>query len=511
MILTIYDLSGIQNYVFETNKLKDMIGGSIIIHDALFKNIPRLFGVASDEWVKNDFTFNDGDKKKIVYIGGGNALVMYDSEETEKEYTYKLQKMIFAQAGGALKLCTASITAKEDKSLSENQRELMGILEQNKREIPNVHTAKGFSINAHDNTNYSPILLFDDKYISTKSRYYKQEATTKSDYLQKLAVGDLIYASNFDDFANKNAKNYLAIIHIDGNTMGIKIREFVEKLNDTNLIDGLNEMKKLSAQINEKFCTVLKETIEEIYGKEKRNIPFRPIIADGDDITLICRSQDAFKVVKTFIEKLQSSKIEVMSDFRLTAGAGIAFVNKGFPFCTAYDIAEQCCKSAKKKAVELGLQKSSIDFQICYGGMTSDIAEFRKDNYMLIGHDNKEYKLNKRPYIFDIDDDNSDLKCYDYYDGFEKLFHDIVDKALNEKSFGRSKLKGLRNEYGKGVLSAEIYGDFLAARAKAEQKQKPASYDIALKLKEPFNECNEAKYFDILDVMDLIREVKSDE
>ena len=119
--------------------------------------------------------------------------------------------------------------------------------------------------------------------------------------------------------------------------------------------------------------------------------------------------------------------------------------------------------------------------------------------------------MNKRPYIFDIDDDNSDLKRYDYYKGFEELFHDIVDNALNEKCFGRSKLKGLRNEYGKGVLSAEIYGDFLAARAKTEQKQKPASYDIALKLKEPFNERNEAKYFDILDVMDLIREVKSDE
>lgn len=513
MILTIYDLSGIQNYVFETNKLKDMIGGSIIIHNALFENIPELFGVENDAWVKNDFTFNDGDEKKIVYIGGGNALVMYDREETEKKYTYELQKRIFSQAGGALKLCTASIIAEEDKSLSENQKKLMGILEQNKREIPNVHTAKGFSINAHDNTNYAPILLFDGKYISTKSKYYKEEIykdevskKKQTGYFKNIAVGDLDYADNFDEFVNANAKNYLAIIHIDGNTMGIKIREFVNKQNDKNLIDGLNAMKTLSAQINEKFASVLKKTISEIYGGKTGKIPFRPIIADGDDITLICRSQDSFKVVKTFIENLQDSKIEIMSDFNLTAGAGIAFVNNGFPFCTAYDMAEQCCKSAKKKAVDLKMKKSSVDFQICYGGMTSNISEFREDNYRFTGEDNKEYRLDKRPYIF-----NSDIAKYDYYKGFEQLFKHIVDDVLKEKSFGRSKLKGLRNEYGKGVLTAEIYGDFLVARAKAEEKAKPKSYEIALELKEPFDEDNEAKYFDILDVMDLIREVKADE
>ena len=61
----------------------------------------------------------------------------------------------------------------------------------------------------------------------------------------------------------------------------------------------------------------------------------------------------------------------------------------------------------------------------------------------------------------------------------------------------RSKLKGLRNEYGVSVLNANNYGKYIHAHADKEERI------ISKKLSVPFNSKNEAIFFDYLDVMDI--------
>ena len=97
MILALYDLSGIQKFIFSTNKVKEIIGASIVVNKALFENIPEMLGEDTDDWKKGEFTFGDGDTQKIVYIGGGNALLMFDGFETEKAFSDKLSERVFFQ------------------------------------------------------------------------------------------------------------------------------------------------------------------------------------------------------------------------------------------------------------------------------------------------------------------------------------------------------------------------------------------------------------------------------
>ena len=560
MILTIYDLSGIQDYIFATNKMKDMIGGSVIVNRALFRNIPCLFedkpvdessrtddcmdGCTDirindcsddttdkriDDWMQLDhqFTFSDSDKHKIVYIGGGNALVAYDSQETAQEYTRKLQKLIFSQAGGALKLCYASLEYDNDQSLADNQKQLMQELDINKRRTPKASTAGGFSINAHDNSTFEPILLFGTKFTS-KSRYQKLEmakkvrpnaekktGAPKIPYFASIHIEGLEYVTDFEKFRKDEQKNYLAVIHIDGNTMGMRIREFTQKLRSGGAQTDLDALRRLSAEINKAYRETLRCTIKEVYSGKIGDIPFRPVILDGDDVTVICAAEDAFTFVRVFMDELSKRELDSLKEqgihARLTAGSGIAFVKHKFPFYTAYEIAEELCKNAKSKALQLGYigdnSRSSVDYHVCYSGVTDDVSEFRQrnykfGNYRLIREPNKSdtgeehglYRLNRRPYIFNADEEHS---FYDFEKGFENVSKEIIGKIAN------SKLKGLRQAYGEGGLAAEVYGDFLKSRHTGEPDE-----SVANMLADPFETIGRekvGKFFDVLDVLDFLQ------
>ncbi|GHU34177.1 hypothetical protein FACS1894105_00490 [Clostridia bacterium] len=491
MILAIYDLSGIQSYVFATNKLREMIGASEIIHKALFMNIPQLLGENEDEWITSPFTFTD--KSRTVYIGGGNALVAFTSDAEYKRVTRELQKRIFEQAGGALKLCSAYIVADDTKSLAENQKILMDKLDKNKRVTPAVSTAPCFSINEYDNITFEPVLLFDNRY-TTRSEYLKNEA-----YKAYIKSADASrFTTDVDDFKKTGeSKNYVAVIHIDGNTMGMQIRNFVQNLPvEAGQIANLDKLKLLSSEINKKFEDVLTETINGMYGSGDDKILFRRIIADGDDITVICEAEKAIDFVAKFCDNLTPIVIKPNTVIKVTAGAGIAFVKLGFPFYLAYEFAEQCCKNAKKETISRDCSgdnaKSSFDYQMIYGGITGDIPDFREHNYCFEHGENK-FKLIRRPYIFGANEPE-----FDYEKGFKTNLKLIFDALKNK--FARSKLKGLRNAYGQGYESAVTFGEYLAAR-----EHNGKNNDFASKLSSVFDSSHYAPFFDVLDILDLLK------
>ncbi|MDR1532353.1 MAG: hypothetical protein LBS62_09265 [Clostridiales bacterium] len=503
MILTIYDISGIQNFIFATNKLRETAGASFIISNALFANIPDIFGVDKDAWKEEgketgSFSFGEKDKQKIVYIGGGNAVVAYDSAKTEQTMTRALARKIFDQAGGTLKLCSASVEADENKTLDETLKSLYDELEKYKRTAPMVQTAGGFSINAHHNETFEPVLLMDEgngRY-SAKSVWLKNQAFEKGGAI--VNVPDVVFTTDFEKY-RKDGKNYVAVIHIDGNTMGIKIQEFVKKLHTENgkkLLDGLQALKNLSVRISRVYNKVLAETITELvklpimaaWINSDGEIPLRPVIADGDDVTVICAAEIAFPFVKLFMESLGQDKS--LPEFSaVTAAAGVAFVKFGFPYYTAYEMAEQLCKNAKsetrKRECTDAKVRSSMDFQIYYGGVTSDLATFRKANYIKEG-----YELHKRPYVFSQKAEEAPSPGVFDYSDFEKCRREIKKYTLNgePKELARNKAKGLRTAYGKGAEEARIYSRMLRSRD---------GWD-----KEPFDG-KYAVYFDALDVMDF--------
>jgi len=74
-------------------------------------------------------------------------------------------------------------------------------------------------------------------------------------------------------------------------------------------------------------------------------------VLGGDDLTVIVRANEALAFVETWLRSFEQetySRRQHLGGAGLHAGAGIAMVNRGYPFSMAYEIAEDACRAAKK-------------------------------------------------------------------------------------------------------------------------------------------------------------------
>jgi hypothetical protein len=88
---------------------------------------------------------------------------------------------------------------------------------------------------------------------------------------------------------------------------------------------------------------------------------FRPLIAGGDDVTFLVRSDLALGFAKTLLESVEAKALEVekVSGLKLplSACAGIALVKASTPFLFAHQLADALCVNAKKASKELKRQR----------------------------------------------------------------------------------------------------------------------------------------------------------
>ena len=513
MYLTIYDISGIQKFIFATGKLKEQVGGSNIVHKIMYETLPSLLndkGVVDEDWREPDYNPFDFSKKtkkgNVVYIGGGNAMAVFEDEVAMKQVTRDMQKEVYKLTAGNIRLCYAY-----EKVSDENQKygEVYNTLMINMAEFKQTHSAVssagGFAINALDVNTGEPLIRFSNGKVLAASINSKLE---NADDNNLLVVDNINFTKHFEEHRKEDNKSFVAVTHIDGNSMGKSIQKFIESLDgkaESNIKTSLSQMKLLSQEIDNLYKEALSKTVVEIYKDQEKEVAFRPVIRDGDDITFIIEAKKAFQFVKTYMKKLSEEieleeKYPIMTggEMKVSAGAGIAFVHDKFPFDVAYDYAEQLCKSAKTKLKELsGDEKipestSCLDFQVIRSGMGDNIAEYREKRYRF--RDNKDdgviYSLEKRPYFF-VD---KDTEITGIYADFEELFA-FVGESVENKNLARNKLKMLRNAYSEGVQAANDCYTLIRSRDKG---------GVAGDERAAFNEDRIAEFFDVLDVMDFV-------
>ena len=426
----LFDTRSIQKYIFSGNRLSTNIGASfivdkvfseILVGEVLTKFFPEEnFSSADNVWnfaEDNLETWTNMKKCSVAYIGGGNALILFNPNEVDErkkiveEFT---RKLLAERPGLKVGVAQGELTVTDGKLNQKNLDDLYKKLKENQNKIFPVVNVPYTGLTLSSDIDGEVANFCDTENIINKEggevRFFSQETAIKSDLAfaanknLKDRFKKIFAVKNFgldienydfplkvDSLGQKEKENYFAIVHVDGNNMGVKFRD----------CETLTDRRKLSREIKRKtegaFADLLRKIIlaveENIFGDKlnlKKNfLPIRPLIIGGDDVTFICPANMAILFTKTLMENLSSltpkdspENLTQEVSRQMDCCGGIAILPTAYPFFRGYQLAEQLCDSAKS---EMRRDKDSasswLDFAILHGEQAPSLNQIRQNDY----------------------------------------------------------------------------------------------------------------------------------
>lgn len=360
----------IQDFIYQTNKLREIVGASELVEEICTSKFMELFKQVNV--VFNDqncilqaagnfrYIFEDkGDCEKIVRefyksivgfapgISAAQAVVEYDGQDF-KSAVIELGKRLHTQFNRPPRSATLGLMGIE-RSRQTGSPVTFVKKENRFGTIEEIHADEGTRAKLYEDP--SGKRLKTTKTLCVKA--FGEDLDLKDN--------DDRIAYNIEDITKDN--DWIAIIHADGNGLG----QVVEKV-------GYDPMrfKKYSEQLNKATIESARAAYKAVIGqfnnsvKKPNFIPIRPIVLGGDDLTVVCRADLALNYVSAFLsefeentrkmlidddgESLLKDVFENETDKRLTACAGIAYIKSSFPFYYGYNLAETLCSQAKRDA-----------------------------------------------------------------------------------------------------------------------------------------------------------------
>lgn len=346
-------VQGIQSFIFQTNKLKEIVGASGLVEEIC----TNLF---EDNFLKKDADGNLIDSELVV-SAAGNVKCIFDKEEdcrqavlefpklvmekapgiTVSQAVVKMEEISFEEAVNTLELRLRAQRNKQSKSLLAG---CMAVERSRRTGLPAVAVAKGDFI---DEGTKAKIDFVDSKNKAEQKDSVDKNGKPEENYIRSLykkLYGDqwVDCYSNLDITNMTGQNDWIAVIHADGNGLGnivAKIGKDQDKLKDFS--HNLSEVTKAAAQ---EACGKVKAV-----GRDGQ-LYMRPVVIGGDDLMVVCRADLAIPFVREYLDSFEKKSNAEKTVGRLSACAGIAFVKSSYPFYYAYNLAETLCGIAKKDA-----------------------------------------------------------------------------------------------------------------------------------------------------------------
>ncbi len=362
-------VQGIQNFIFQTNSLKEIIGASVLVDDICTDTFAEQLGYKDRSGLEND--------PNAILNAAGNIKYVFDDEDKCRKTFREFPKKVMELAPG-ITFSQAVVEIKKGESFSSVVDELEKKLRA-ERNRPSISLTTGLMGMQRMRETYLPEKFHRQGEYYDEGTFQKLKAIDndeiKESGLRKKAMGGVLDDTPFKDTDNINyftgENNWIAIIHADGNGLGQVVRAIGENdpegRNFHRFSSKLNEATIEAAKeaVNSAFCDFIKKEFGNV--KMKRYFPFRPVVLGGDDLTVIIRGDLAMGFTKTYLEsfeRLTKAKFTELANENpgirpvlengLTACAGIAFIKSSFPYYYGYNLAEGLCEAAKKDAKKPG-------------------------------------------------------------------------------------------------------------------------------------------------------------
>lgn len=333
-------VQGIQDFIFQTNELKDIVGASELVEQICTK--------AFEE-------FSNNVEGEPVVMAAGNIKYIFHKREDCAKAVLLFPKKVMEMAPG-ITISQAVVTYENEGDFGRAVDELEARLRiQRNKKSPSITLGK-IAMQRSRKTGKPVIFQTGPEHLDAsiiEKRKYNRPLSLCENFFGFRPKADQ-FSYNIGDMTGVN--DWIAIIHADGNGLGAIVQKVGKNIADFRFFsEELDKATRKSAQ----------EAYAEISATSKflpeRPIPIRPIVLSGDDMTVICRGDLALDLCRIFLERFEAntkslagilSKYQVFENGNdhLTACAGIAFIKSSYPFYYGYDLAEDLCTRAKKDA-----------------------------------------------------------------------------------------------------------------------------------------------------------------
>lgn len=509
-VLAMYDIRGIQDYIFRTNQIKEIIGASNLVENIITDGMKAVAGEMGwdpgkylTDWKREGLDavpayFKDKTiQMQVLFIGGGNAYALFRRGADCEAMNRRLGKYLLEHT---YSLNLAAAVVQKTDNYVEDYRKIKEEMGRIKAVMPLTKPAGALPFMAADPVTGYP--LSQTEYLDGAKEYYCTESFHKRECFKRTTGREERDAAEkiLDNMVTKKGDNsFLAAVHIDGNNMGQRILSLMD--GKTDYIEATKTMRAISLNIFNGFSKAYAEM--DSYIEEELADQIRPgregklcrkLISAGDDITFICNAKAAIPAVEKFLCVVSSERMfskpgwddaKNQAEYAFSACAGIAYFNSHFPFSDAYLVAEECCASAKKRAKKEENRDSGnrignfFDFQICEHINAADLDEYREHSYTAPDGS----RLYMRPYYVHTEawDSFSDLEARNgKYSS--RILADNLAYFRSEKEIPRSQTKRLRDCYALGREETDKYIVFLQSRGRALPQSSRESWFDALEI-----------------------------
>lgn len=434
-------VQGIQGFIFQTNKLREIAGASELVKeicDAFF--IEKL-----NEWKISMV------EKNFLVGAAGNIKYVFDSREDCEKVVRFFPKAVMELADGITISQAVVEVGKFDDDIEELEKRLRiqrnkAISIQDTAGLMVTETARRTGGVGYDFKNNEVIDLGQSQKLRASNT---ANARLTTDILTNNRFRAAQFPFDISDMVKKEEnRSWIAVIHIDGNSLGKKLIKMGKAIKGDAARDAFRDFsKKLDQSTKEAIKSAFNKTIGHVIEREKlQRIPFRPVVLGGDDLTAIVRGDLALDFTHCYLDEFERITKSNFKDFDtvhgigtalfsngLTACAGIAFIKANYPFHYGVKLAENLCQYAKgiSKKIDQEHSPSSLMFHKVHASFVEEFEDIIDKEL----NGARDVFFNYGPYFIHEQDE---------FDTIETLKTRITD--LNRKDAPKSGLRNWLNE-----------------------------------------------------------------
>jgi len=483
-------VQGIQSFIFQTNKLQEIVGASELVEKICSKDFLK-------ENIKNF------DEKQLILAAAGNIKYIFDEKDLDcQDLVMKFPKAVMEIAPG-ITISQAVVKMDIENPIDELEKRLR--IQRNKA----ISITKGIGLMITETarkTGGVGVKYGKDGVIDLAQKLKQEEFNSANMKLVEKILGT---SKKFQDsfpfdiekmVKGENLKSWIAVVHADGNNLGNKIMKLGEQLKGKK---GMKAFKAFSNLLDKSTTEAAKEAFNQtiknvVENDDLKTIPFRPVVLGGDDFTGIIRGDLALNFTENFLESFERLSKENFKDYAnefnlnenpfnngLTACAGIAYIKASYPFHYGVSLAESLCQEAKKHSKEINKEHSpsSLMFHKVQSSFVEEFDDIIESE--LKAKDNIYF--NYGPYF---------ISNQDKYGTIQELKNRV--KTISKKDAPKS---GLRNWLNELKNNPEVANQSLKRIASLKENE---NYIKVLNLEKPFPiHREEKKYTPIYDAISL--------